>query len=112
MSKDFAIIVTPQAQRHLQHIRDYIAYELKARENAKNTLDFLVSEMKKLSYMPHRISVVKEEPWMQREIRRLRAKNFYIYFLINEEQRKVYILAVIYVKREQTRQLSWMHIPT
>ena len=38
----------------------------------------------------------------------MRVKNYYVYFWIDEENSKVQITAVIYVARDQTKQLENM----
>jgi hypothetical protein len=37
-------------------------------------------------------------------------KNFYIYFWIDEEKKKVQVIGVVYQKRDQRRQLMEMEI--
>lgn len=38
------------------------------------------------------------------------AKNFYIYFRIDESNHKVYILNIIYTKQDQLKRLNEMNI--
>lgn len=58
---------------------------------------------------PHRITLVNDEPWHSKGIRRLPVKNFFIYFWIDEDNMKVQITAVIYSKRDQLQQLAKMN---
>lgn len=50
--------------------------------------------------------MTEEEPWRSEEVRRMRVKNYYVYFWIDKERDIVQILAVIYVERDQEAQLK------
>lgn len=106
----YSIIITRQAKEQLANIRDYILYELKSLENARQTINRLFGEIKKLNYMPHRIKVIEEMPWKEYGIRKIRVKNYYIYYWINESEKTVFVVSVIYVKRNQVKQLQEMKI--
>ena len=60
--------------------------------------------------MPNCISLINEEPWHRYGIRKMIAKNFYIYFRIDESNHKVYILNIIYTKQDQLKRLNEMNI--
>lgn len=60
--------------------------------------------------MPERIKLTEEEPWHSKGIHRMRVKNYYVYFWIDEDNSKVQIIAVIYVARNQAAQLELMKI--
>ena len=47
-----------------------------------------------------------EQPWGKLGFRKIRVKNYYIYFWVNEDRKEVQILAVIYVRRDQAKQLE------
>ena len=53
---------------------------------------------------------IDEEPWHSRGIRRIVAENFLVYYRIDEQAMRVYVLNVIYTKRDQLRALSQMRI--
>ncbi len=38
--------------------------------------------------------------------RKIRVKNYYVYFWVDENRKEVQILAVIYVRRDQAKQLE------
>lgn len=58
--------------------------------------------------MPERIKLTEEEPWRSRDVHRMRVKNYYVYFWIDEVNSKVQITSIIYVAREQANQLILM----
>lgn len=56
--------------------------------------------------MPYRVQLIDEQPWGNLGFRTIRTKNYYIYFLVDENRKEIQILAVIYVRRDQARQLE------
>jgi len=49
--------------------------------------------------MPKRIKTVDEQPWKDIGLRKTRVKNYYIYFLVDDEEMAVKVNAVIYAGR-------------
>ena len=106
----YEIIITPDAENDLFEIRDYIAYTLLAPDVALNYIRAIRSEIQKLSYMASSIALVDLEPWHTRGIRKINAKNFYIYYWLDNTSKKVYILNIIYEKRDQFKALKNMNL--
>ena len=106
----YRIIVTPDAEADLSELRDYIANVLRSPETARSYLHHLRKEIGSLSEMLARIKAVDEEPWHSRGIRKLIVKNFLVYFRIVEEEKTVYILNVIYARRDQLSVLEQMKL--
>lgn len=103
---EYKIKVTRQAKEHLALIREYIATELQAPIVAKRMLELLKSGMMSLQTMPYRVKLISEQPWCELGFRRIRVKNYYVYFCVDDSRKEVQILAVIYVRRDQTKQLE------
>ena len=103
---EYKVKVTRQAKEHLALIREYIATELKEPIIAKRILELLKSEMMSLQTMPYRVKLIGEQPWCELGFRRIRVKNYYVYFCVDDSRKEVQILAVIYVRRDQTKQLE------
>ena len=101
---------TLQAQAHLREIRDYIAQKLLAPEAAKNTVQRLGTVMASLSQMSNRVPLIEEEPWRSEGVRVRAVRNFLIYFWVNEVEKTVQIIAVIYARRDQTSVLSQLDL--
>lgn len=106
----YRITVTPDAEADLSELRDYIANVLRSPETARSYFHHLRKETGSLSEMPAKIKAVDEEPWHSRGIRKLIVKNFLVYFRIVEKEKTVYILNVIYARRDQLRVLQQMKI--
>ena len=103
---EYKIKVTRQAKEHLALIREYIATELQAPIVAKRMLELLKSEMMSLQTMPYRVKLISEQPWCELGFRRIRVKNYYVYFCVDDSRKEVQILAIIYARREQAKQLE------
>nr|WP_027871665.1 type II toxin-antitoxin system RelE/ParE family toxin [[Eubacterium] cellulosolvens] len=106
----YEIIMTPDATADLVELRDYIADVLLVPGTALSYIRTIREEISKLAEMPGRIKPVDDEPWHSRGIRKIIAKNFYVYYRIDEDAKRVYIMNVIYNKRDQLRQLSQMKL--
>lgn len=62
--------------------------------------------------MPERIKLTEEEPWRSEGIHRMRVRNYYVYFWIDDENDRVQVTSVIYVARDQAAQLILMQNET
>ena len=107
---EYEVRITLQAQAHLREIRDYIAQKLLAPEAAKSTVQRLGTVMASLSQMPKRVPLVEEESWRSKGVRVRAVRNFLIYFWVNEAEKTVQIIAVIYARRDQTSVLSQLDL--
>lgn len=108
MNKTYTVKITSQAEEQIQEIIHYITNDLKAPDAALHLLDALEDSFTSLTHFPQRVVLVDEEPWHTKGIHRLPIKNFLVYFWIDEDNVRVQIIAVIYEKRDQLRQLSQM----
>ena len=94
----YDIIVTPDAEADLFEIRDYIARTLLVPDVALNYIRTLQEEMQKLTYMA------------SKGVRKIIVKNFYVYYRLDVPSGKVYILNVIYAKRDQLKVLNRINL--
>ena len=106
----YDIIITPDAEANLLELRNYIANVLLAPDTALSYIKAIRKEIATLSIMPGRIKPVDEEPWHSRGLRKIIVKNFYVYFRIDDPAKRVYILNVIYNKRDQLKQMAKIKI--
>lgn len=104
----YKIMITPDAEKDLKMLRNYIANVLMMLETASEYVKMLRANINTLSEMPGRIKTISKEPWHSRGIRKLIIKNFYVYYRIDQEKNVVYIMNVIYDKRDQLHALSDM----
>ena len=102
----FEIVITPDAEADLLEIRDYIAYTLLVPDVALDYIRVIRREIEKLSYMTVSIAPIDKEPWHSRGVHKIIAKNFYIYYRLDESSGRVYVMIVIYAKRDQLKALK------
>ena len=95
MSDEYKLIILPEAQKDIRDIIIYIAKE-----------DAFEKEINSLKFKPKRIKTVDEQPWKDAGIRKTRVKKYYIYFLVDDDEMSVKVNAVIYVGRDQTKQMT------
>lgn len=107
---DYRIIITPDAIEDLNELRDYIANALLAPETALRYIQNIRREIVTLARMPARNRPMDEEPWHTRGVRKIMVKNFYVYYRIDEPAGIVYVLNVIYARRDQMNTLSHMKL--
>ena len=108
--KTYTVKITRQAREHLSGIKRYIEEELLSPDAARNMIATLRKEISSLSKMPKRVKLTDEEPWRSEGVHRMRVKNYYVYFWIDEDKRCVQVTSVIYVARDQTAQLEQMEM--
>ena len=97
----YEVRLTAQAVGQIEETVQYISKILLEPETARKWADTLQYEIEKLGFMPSRYRLMEEEPWRTKGIRKAPIKNFLIYYLIDEEQKVVWIMAVIYGRRDQ-----------
>ena len=106
MNDSYEVIATPDAEQDLNNLFDYISTVLLAPETAKKYLRRLREGLAKLSYQASIIPLIEDEPWHSLGIRKTLIENFYCYYRIDEVEQKVYLLNVIYARRDQLRAFS------
>ena len=105
---DYKVTLTPQAIDQIHEIVNYISHTLQEPEITKHWVDFLYKEISGLNFMPSRYPLTDEEPWRTNGIRKMPVKNFLVYYLIDEENKTVSAIAVIYGRRDQLAALADM----
>ena len=108
MNDCYEVRITRHAETSMREIAQYIAHDLLAPEAAINLMMVLQREIEKLNHTPHRIHLTPEEPWCSEGVRRMAVRNFYVYFWVNDDDKKVQVIDVVYMKRDQQRQLKDM----
>ncbi len=102
----YEIVMTPDAIDDLTELRNYIADVLLAPTAALNTVRAIREEIAGLATFPAANRTMDEEPWHSRGLRRVQAKSFFVYYRIDEAVKTVYVLNIIYARRDQLNALS------
>lgn len=104
--REYEVRVTGQALDQMKEIAHYISYDLMAPDVADNLLGKFKAEIMKLSSFPKKHALIEDEPWRTEEVRKIVVKNFLIYYWVDDDHDRVQVIAVIYSRRDQIRQLA------
>ena len=102
----YEIIVDPDAEKSLNDIFLYILNDLKSPESAENTSHALLKAIRGLDFMPQRYAVLPEDFLEKEDVRRMQVRNYFVYFNVDESNKRVNILDVLYAGREQRERLA------
>ena len=105
---EYSVKLTPHAIVQIQETVAYISKVLLVPETARAWSDSLQKKISGLSTMPASYAAVDEEPWRSRGYRKMPAKNFIVYYYIDEENKTVWVTAVVYGRRDQLSVLKDM----
>ena len=106
MAESYEVKITNYALSQMQEIEDYISQVLMAPNAARNWLSDMYSAFSSLDTFPSRVPLTEEAPWNAKGVHKLVVNNFLAYFWIDEEHHIVWIIAVIYGRRDQKKQLK------
>lgn len=102
----YNVIITPDASADLLNIKNYIAVSLNEPQTALKYIRSLRKKILSLEALPNAYTLVDDEPWRSRGIRKIIHKNFLVYYRVDDNKKCVYILNVIYARRDQLNCLS------
>lgn len=105
---EYRVSFTDYAAGQLSDVFNYISFDLSSPEVAVDWTYRIQKKLMCLMYALERIKLTDEEPWRSRNVHRFSVENFYAYFLIDESEKRVWIIAFVYAKRDQKRQLKQM----
>ena len=103
---EYSIVVTPYAEAQLKEIVDYISVELLNPMAANAFVDRIQEKISKLKEFPEAYPLVGITYWTERGIRKLIVKSFVVYFNVDKAKHNVNVLAVVYGKMDQLKQLN------
>ena len=98
--EDYKILISKPAELDLQKIYNYISFELKEINIAKQLILKLKEEIFSLKQMPERMPLVFDERLKRQGIRKLLVDNNLIFYAIDKKMKTVYIVRVLYGKRD------------
>lgn len=105
MPKTYKIIITSAARDDLHAIHDYIAHKLLSPTYAAKYVSDIEIKISALNTLPNGYALVDFEPWRSRGLRHFTVRNFVVYYIVIEESSAVYILDIIYGRRNQLKAL-------
>lgn len=104
--KKYDVIVTPYAEEQLEIILHYISEKLLNYQAAIDIIDLINNKKEILSLYPETYPLSDFKLWNKRKIRKINVKSFIIYYTVIDFD--VYILAIIFGKREQLKHIDKM----
>ena len=87
----------------MRGIHDYIAHELQMPPYAQAQVERLEDAIKKLDIFPERCKVMEVEPWHSRNVRRLLADNYSIFYFIKGME--IIVIDILYSRSDIERLL-------
>ena len=103
---EYNVFVTERAKSDLAEVYSYISIELQSPRTAENVIDSLHKAMRELSIMPSRYHRYMENPWFSEGVRYFTLRNFSVFYTVDENSRNVFVVHVIYNKRDFPQVLS------
>ena len=76
---EWKVLLTPEFKQEFKNIYAYIANVLLVPETAKRQAERILEKLKNLSEMPHKFSLVENEPWRGRGLRKLTIDNYVVF---------------------------------
>jgi len=99
-NKVYDVILETTTVLDLYGIIDYITEVLKAPESAQDVYWSIKDQLLSLGEMPYRFPVVREEPFASLGVHVMPIENYNAFYIINEEDREVHVIRVLYKRRE------------
>lgn len=96
MSNRYRLYFTPIANDDLDRIYRYIAGHLDAKKAANDLMDEIETSIMRLSDFPYSGSPVEEDILNSRGYRKLIVNNYIVFHLIDESEKQVIIMRVLY----------------
>ena len=103
--KRYKVVVTPFAEAALEQYDDYLRLELFSNQAADARLELFEREAASLSFFPEKHPLMEREPWRSEGVRCRAVKGLNIYFWINGDRMKVYIIDVVSQRMDQDKRL-------
>ena len=104
--KKYSVNVTNYAYKQLSDIAEYISEVLFSPETANKWLIKMRKEISELSIFPSKFGLINEEPWKSKGIHRMSVDNYNVYYTIDETNSEIWVVAVVYARRNQKQQLT------
>ncbi len=106
---NWTIKYTDKAELELENIYYYISDVLLEPVIAKNMIKLITKEIRSLETMPGRYRIYEDEPWHSEDLRVLPVKKYLVFYFINEDERIVEIVRIMYGGRDIKNQLNEMN---
>lgn len=100
----YSVELTEQAAEDLREIFDYISKTLLSPNSAEGQLERIQSGIMSLNDMPYRFPAYDREPWQSRGLRKMIIDSFLVFYIPDDEKRRVTVIRVMYGRRNIDRE--------
>ena len=100
----YGIEITEAAQRDFENIYTYISDNLCNKQAATRLIDLFDKNIRTLADMPEGYPLANDEYFRNMGIRFISVKNYIIFYTVNIKKQMVYVVRVLYGKR------NWIYI--
>ncbi len=104
-SNKYEVILTEKAKIELKGIYDYISKSLMSEIAAKNLYNKVKDSILRLEDFPESCSIIEHYKDNKYQYRKLVINNYLVIYRIDEENKKVYIVRIIYGKRNYINEI-------
>lgn len=95
---EYSVELLASAEEDLSNIYNYILNDLQSEINAKRIITKLETEIYKLNLMPESFRLYEYEPWRSKGLRHFPVGNYEIFYIVDTDKKKVFVLNVLYGK--------------
>lgn len=96
----YDVIIDPIAERDLFDIFYYISESLKEPKIAEKIYFAIKKKVLSLDLQPYMYSVVSEEPYSLKGIRKIPVENYTAFYYVDESNKTVHIIRILYNRRQ------------
>jgi len=93
---NYSLKFTPKAYDDLDEIYNYISTKLFSEIAAQSLMDKIESKIMRLAEFPFLCGFVLDEPLKNRGYRKLIVENYIVFYLLNEIEKHVVIMRILY----------------
>ncbi len=109
INNQYQIVFTITAKEDLKKISYYISNILKNKTASKNLRDKIYDQAYQVGYFPY-AHAIYESKNINYQYRSFRVKNYRIFYVIHEKQKKVLIIRIMYKRRNFNEFLSLLTV--
>jgi len=102
---NYRVRIVKPARAEMREIRRYIAVDLLNPDAAAKRIDLIDTNIQSLKTMPARFPLVQDAYLASKGFRIIVCEAHLVFFIIEEETRKVFVMRVIYARRDWARML-------
>jgi plasmid stabilization system protein ParE len=100
MAHNYSIEITDTAQNDYRELYLYLANELHVESSAKKLTHLIEEKIKNLAHFPLAFPLCPEPVLRAEEIHKMPVKKYLVFYIINDSEKKVYVLRILHSLRD------------